>query len=124
MARSNAKNVTRVAISGPKHLVLTFPGSYDFSRQYFEKSPEQLGRVERALERVVGWPIKVSLVVDESVPQVRGKPAELSPPPEIAERKPVDGSRDPLVQRALTVFGAAVIRVETGTLPGHPGPRD
>jgi DNA polymerase-3 subunit gamma/tau len=125
MARSNARNVTSVAISGPKNLVLMFPGSYDFSRQYFEKSPEQLGRVERALERVVGRPIKVSLVVEESVIPVPGVPAEPTPPrPGLAERKPVDGSRDPLVQRALTVFGAAVVRVETGTLAGHQGPRE
>ncbi len=44
---------------GQTHLVLTFPKSYHFSKQYFERSPEQLKRVEKALERVVGKPIRV-----------------------------------------------------------------
>ena len=85
-----------------------------FSKQYFERSPEQLGRIERALERVVGRPIKVNLSVDESVIQVRSPQGSSGFPPGVTERKVNDGSQDPLVQRALSVFGATVIRVETG----------
>lgn len=115
MTKSNAKNVASTAISGPNALVLTFPKSYHFSKQYFERSTEQLGRVEKALERVVGKPIRVSLRVDESVPQARAPQIEASVATKPAERKPVDSNRDPLVQRAITVFGATVIRVENGT---------
>src|SRR5262249_14299464 len=117
MAKSNAKKVSRTAISGPNTLVLMFPRSYDLSRQYFERSSEQLGRIERALEKVVGRPIKVSLAVDESVTALRGTPSPPTSKREVAESKSADGSRDPLVQRALSVFGATVVRVETGPLP-------
>jgi DNA polymerase-3 subunit gamma/tau len=117
MAKSNAKNVSSSAISGPNSLVLMFPASYDFSKQYFERSSEQLGKIERALERVVGRPITVNLVVDESISPVRGTPAATAPQAGQAARVPHDGSRDPLVQRALSVFGATVVRVESGTGP-------
>jgi len=94
-----------------------FPRSYDLSRQYFERSSEQLGRIERALERVVGRPIKVSLAVDDSVPTVRNSQPPAASKAEAVEAKPTDGSRDALVQRALAVFGATVVRVETASLP-------
>jgi DNA polymerase III subunit gamma/tau len=112
MSRTNAKNVCRTAISGPNTLVLTFPKSYHFSKQYFERSTEQLGRIEKALERVVGHPIRVSLAVDESLSESPTQPTDI---PVKAEHKVVDAGRDPLVQRAISVFGATVIRVESGT---------
>ena len=119
MAKSNAKNVSAAAICGPNSLVLTFPASYDFSRQYFERSSEQLAKIERAVERVVGRPIKVSLVIDESIAAVAPPAAPAAPAAGPAVRTPADGSRDPLVQRAISVFGATVVRVETGTGTGQ-----
>lgn len=114
MIKSHAKNVARTAISGPNALVLTFPKSYHFSKQYFERSPEQLGRVERALERVVGKPVRVSLVVEESTPDEAALKGDSPAPERPAERSPVDPNRDPLVQKAIAVFGATVVRVESG----------
>jgi DNA polymerase-3 subunit gamma/tau len=119
MAKSNDKNVSRTAISGPNTLVLMFPRSYDLSRQYFERSSEQLGKIERALEQVVGRPIKISLAVDEAVTPLRSTKSPTTSNPEVSEPKPADGSRDPLVQRALSVFGATVVRVETGSPPAQ-----
>lgn len=117
MSKSNAKNVCRTAISGPNTLVLTFPKSYHFSKQYFERSPEQLGRIEKALERVVGQRVQVTLIVDESVSPSLPVPAEPSDLPGQADRNPGQADRDLLVQRAISVFGATVIRVEGGTSP-------
>ncbi|MBI3863549.1 MAG: DNA polymerase III subunit gamma/tau [Planctomycetia bacterium] len=109
MTRTNAKNVSRTAISGPNSLVLTFPKSYYLSKQYLERSPEQLSRVEKALERVVGRPIRVTLAVDESEAPARER--QLEEP--VTDPKTPDAGRDPLVQRALAVFGATVIKTET-----------
>jgi len=117
MSKSNAKNVCRTAISGPNTLVLTFPKSYHFSKQYFERSPEQLGRIEKALERVVGQRVKVTLIVDESVSPSPPVPAEPSNLAGQVDRNPGEADRDLLVQRAISVFGATVIRVEGGTSP-------
>lgn len=116
MAKANAKNVSRAAISGPNGLVLTFPKSYHFSKQYFERSPEQLSKIERALQRVVGRAIRVDLALDETaVPR-----SEQSDSADVraVDRKIVEAERDPLVQRALAVFGASVVRVESGTVNG------
>jgi len=113
MAKSHAKNVCRTAILGPNTLVLTFPKSYHLSKQYFERSPEQLKRVEKAFERVVGRPIRINLAVDESIPNPRPAEPGGGSPVEEVEQKPSDSDRDPLVQRAISVFGATVIKVES-----------
>jgi len=112
MPKSNAKNVAATAISGPNALVLTFPKSYHLSKQYFERSPEQLTKVERAIERVVGKPIRVSLAVDESAVEER-KPVRDTAADSQVDRKAIDGSNDRLVQRAMAVFGATIVKVET-----------
>lgn len=116
MAKSHAKNVSRTAISGPNKLVLTIPKSYHLSKQHFERSAEQLGKVEKALEQVVGSPIRVELTVDESAVPARDQ----SPGPSCGRgqsNKPIEAERDPLVQRALTVFGGTIVRVDSGTPP-------
>lgn len=110
MAKANAKNVSSTAISGPNKLVLSFPKSYHLSKQYFERSVEQLAKIERALERVVGRSIRVDLVLDET--EVASRRPESSP---AAVREETGAAeRDPLVQRAIAVFEAAVVRVENG----------
>lgn len=110
MAKANAKNVSSTAISGPNKLVLSFPKSYHLSKQYFERSAEQLAKIERALERVVGRSIRVDLVLDET--EVASRRPESSP---AAVREETGAAeRDPLVQRAIAVFEAAVVRVENG----------
>ena len=116
MAKANAKNVSRTAISGPNGLVLSFPRSYHLSKQYFERSPEQMGKIERALERVVGRAIRVDLALDENaVPRASEQDSAAQRPER--ERTPGNAEKDPLVQRAVVVFGASVVRVETASVP-------
>jgi hypothetical protein len=122
MVKSNAKNVSSAAISGPNTLVLKFPKSYSFSKQFFDRSPDQLKRVEQAIEQVVGRRIQASLAVDESIAQVReSKPVtrvqESRPEAETAAETASDAERDPLVQRAISVFGARVVRKDRGAAP-------
>ncbi|HLJ12817.1 MAG TPA: hypothetical protein VKU82_16595, partial [Planctomycetaceae bacterium] len=117
MSRANAKNVARTAISGPNGLVLTFPKSYDFCKQYFERSPEQLARIENAVSQVVGRPIRVALAVDEFDPQPREAEAPSHAIREQAEGKPAEPVRDRLVQRALAAFEATIVKVESATAP-------
>jgi DNA polymerase-3 subunit gamma/tau len=114
MVKSKARNVSRTAITGPNQLVLTFPKSYHFSKEYFERSPEHLGKVEKALEQVVGRPVRVLLTVEEATSE--NSPQAPSVAGEHNRAKPLaDADRDPLVRRAISVFGATVIRVEGGT---------
>jgi hypothetical protein len=114
MVKSKARNVSHAAIIGPNHLVLTFPRSYHFSKEYFERSPEHLGKVERALEQVVGRAVRVTLTVDEAVAE-NSLPAPTASGETSRTATPGNADRDPLVQRAVSVFGATVIRVEGAT---------
>jgi DNA polymerase-3 subunit gamma/tau len=120
MTKTNAKNVSRTAISGPNTLVLTFPKGYHLSKQYLERSPEHLGRVEKALELVVGRPIRVTLAVDNSAPTARETPTK-KPVEQLStsSAKIPEPASDPLVQRAMAVFGATVIKTESGIGPAR-----
>lgn len=116
MTKAHAKNVAAVAISGPNQLVLTFPRSYHLSKSNFDRSPDQVRRIEAALEQVVGRPIRalLSLSQEEAAPvadaETRMTKAE-------TERRQQEAENDPLVQRALSAFGATLVRVEMGASP-------
>jgi DNA polymerase-3 subunit gamma/tau len=115
MTKSHAKNVIHTAISGPNQLVLTFPKSYHLSKQNFERSPEQLRRVEAAVEQVVGREVRIALALREAEPAV----VESRPSRGETERRQQELENDPLVQRVLAAFGGSVVRVETAA--GSPG---
>jgi DNA polymerase-3 subunit gamma/tau len=137
MAKSNAKNASSAAISGPNTLVLKFPKSYHFCKQFFEKSPDQLKRVEKAIEQVVGRPVSVSLAVDEVNAPVRDlandvaqetsreAPRHVRPASSAGDNRPEavtaddtsDARQDALVQRAISVFEARVVKTERGVAP-------
>jgi DNA polymerase-3 subunit gamma/tau len=115
MTKTHAKNVSRAAISGPNTLVLMFPKGYHLSKQYLERSPEQIRRIENALEHVVGAAIRVSLAEDDresSAPREPRKEAPLAN----ANNAP-EPERDALVRRAMSVFGATVVKTESGVAP-------
>lgn len=113
MTKSHAKNITRLAISGPNHVVLAFPKSYHLSKQYLER-PDQLGRLEKALGGIVGKAVRASLATDESTATsaLPGTPiANLRPEPPAAaaggpRRSAVE--QDAFVQKVISVFGARV----------------
>lgn len=122
MSKSNAKNVSHTAISGPNTLVLKFPKSYSFSKQFFDRSPDQLKRVEKAIEQVVGRPVQAILAVDEAKSVAQETRPDLSEreaqtDTETAAKTPGEAERDVLVQRAISVFGAVVVKTERGVAP-------
>jgi DNA polymerase III subunit gamma/tau len=116
MAKTSAKNVSRTAISGPNSLVLMFPKRYHLSKQYLERSNDQVLRIEKVLERVVGRPVKINLADDDAAPEVVRAPVKPEPVVRRQEKAP-DPANDVLVQRAVSVFGATVVKVETAVAP-------
>jgi DNA polymerase-3 subunit gamma/tau len=116
MTRSHAKNVTNAAISGPNQLVLTFPKSYHLSKQYFERSPDQIRRIEAAIQQVVGQTVKIVLTVSQSESPSQ-PPAEQQSSRAEVDRRHMEAENDPLVKRAMTAFGATVVRVEAASGP-------
>jgi DNA polymerase III subunit gamma/tau len=112
MAKASLRNVLSAAISGPNQLVLTFPKSYDLGRKYFERSLEQVQRLEGFLEKIVGRPVRLGFAVDRTESPVETAAETRRPKPE-AERSATYSGDDPLVQKALDVFGGTIVKVET-----------
>ena len=119
MTKSHAKNVATVAISGPNQLVLTFPKSYHLSKSHFDRSPDQLRRIEAAVEQVVGRSVRVLLNLSHTEAPPPAEPETRMTRAE-TERRQLEAGNDPLVQRALTAFGATLVRVEMGTATAGP----
>ncbi|MGH7199063.1 MAG: DNA polymerase III subunit gamma/tau [Planctomycetaceae bacterium] len=101
---------SRIAISGPNHLEVTFPASYHFSKQYCER-PEELTRIGRLAETIAGRPIRLLLHLEEEP-----RPAADATKPAANTGRPPSGPiDDPFVQQALGVFGGTVFRVDQTT---------
>ncbi|RPI89061.1 MAG: DNA polymerase III subunit gamma/tau [Planctomycetaceae bacterium] len=110
MMRSHVRGASRTAISGPNQLVLTLPKRYHLSKTYFERSPEQLARLQGAVEQVVGCPVRVHIELD-ATPEETTETASKSVDREAVRRTPA-AEPDVFVQRALAAFGATIVRVD------------
>lgn len=107
VVQKHLQAVSQLAILGPKRLVLVFPVSYTFSKQYCERSEVQL-ELRRQLGQIVGEPIELSLAIDEST-QTATTDLEQSGNRQQEAKSPED---DPFVQQAIDLFGARLVRVE------------
>lgn len=115
VAKSAAKNATRVAISGPNQLVLAFSKGYH--KLYFERA-EELSRLEKVLSQVAGRQIRVLLELDETADATPEEPAATTPVGRTAN--PIvrpETVNDPLVKSIMNVFGATVVRVDNVSAP-------
>jgi DNA polymerase-3 subunit gamma/tau len=95
------------AISGPNRLVLHFPQAYN--RQYqFCSDPGRLSRVIDALERATeqNWDLRLE------VGGTNGEVRPSSPPVEAVMSAPV--VQHPLLQSAIDVLGARLLKVDEG----------
>jgi hypothetical protein len=99
----------RIAIPAPNSLVVHFPEKYTSFKTTCER-PENLGRLEQALQRVSGCRVKLEFAVS-------GSAAEAAPP-SVPQRSRGSASRlaeksqHPLVQRAVELFGAEPVWVD------------
>lgn len=107
ITRDHLRRASALAISGPNHLEISFPESYDFSRRYCER-PEVLGRLESVTERLTGKPVSVRFRV------IPGEPEAAPPKPgkRGTDRGQSETPDDPFVQQAMTIFGATSWRVQ------------
>ncbi len=116
MLRDHAAGAERIAISGPNQLDVAFPASYDFSRNYCER-PEFKGRLERLATELAGAPVRLRFHTGSSE-----SPAPAVRPPAdrredlLSGRHPVS-TDDELVQHAMSIFEATVVRVEAAAAP-------
>ncbi len=113
------------AIFGPNALAIRFPAAYNKERDYCQEA-SRLAKVEAALHRITGqaWTLRVESLAG-SAPAVPAptteapKPAPARPPRNNRE----EAEKEPLIQRALDVLGAQILRLPDGfgsALPVRP----
>jgi DNA polymerase-3 subunit gamma/tau len=100
------------AIIGPNSLVLRFPADYNQSREYCQE-PSRLARIEEALRKATGrpWTVRVEAATGTPSP-----PLTVAAPTPLAQRRNAraEAEKEPLVQRAVEVLGAQIVRVDEG----------
>jgi hypothetical protein len=94
------------AISGPNRLVLRFPQVYNRQCE-FCSDPSRLNRVLDALERLTGqtWDLRLEVSAGTN-----GTPA----PPPVAAAPAPPATQHPLVQSAIDLLGARLLKVDDG----------
>jgi DNA polymerase-3 subunit gamma/tau len=104
------KRASQVAIFGPNGLDLVFPKSYVFSKNYCERS-ETLNTLKELASKLAGKPIDITIRLDES----SEAPVAIQ-----SQREPIKSRRsttaaadDALVNAALSMFGGAVVEVQS-----------
>ncbi len=109
------KSCSRIAISGPFRLELHFPMSYDFSREYCEKSTN-LKDIEETASKIAGNRVQVGILrVSEDSREASGTEVAEEPRPKPpAPTRPGDPSeiQDGYVQQAIAVLQATVVKVQ------------
>ena len=113
MLAGNLDKAKRVAISGPKTLVLTFPSRYNHERDYCQEST-RVARIQDAIRKVTGqfWTIRVE-AGGEEVGAAR-KAATLEPATSSYRRQRAEAGQEPLVKRAMDQLGAQIVHVDDG----------
>jgi len=109
LLKSNLKNASVSATSGPNQLVLTFEKRYDLARKYCERL-DNLGRIREVASQMAGRPIAITLAVStNSATSEGGAAAEPAP---ATPRKPASVEPkikpDPFVMRASEIFHGRV----------------
>ncbi|MEQ8788524.1 MAG: DNA polymerase III subunit gamma/tau [Pirellulaceae bacterium] len=114
MTADYASTATRVAISAPNRLVVSFPASYNYQKESCERV-ERRQRLEEALEAVTGKTVRLDF---ELLPQEK----QSSPitAPSVSRRQLMQQTtRHPWVSEALEMFDGEIVRVEPGK-PSRP----
>jgi len=97
----------RVAISAPNRLVVSFPPRYNLQKERCER-PQQKAQIEAALTRVAGRTIRVDFQLSgeqDAVPKRPKRPATM-------QQRQRETEKHPLVQAAIELFDAEVVRVD------------
>ena len=107
MTADHGARYDRVVFAGPDQLVVGFREAYTLDKERCER-PERKARIEEALARVVGHPVRLVLDIVSDPPS---PPAMRRPPLSRRERMRQQEAH-PLVRRAIELFDAEITDVE------------
>ncbi|MEE3220338.1 MAG: DNA polymerase III subunit gamma/tau, partial [Planctomycetota bacterium] len=100
MVEARAKNYSQLAIPAPNRLVVSFSETYNLCKTFCER-PEQIERIQRAIEEVTGARVRVVFSISDD-------PAKETPKKSAPSRqqKLAAIADNPMVRRARDLFGA------------------
>ncbi len=110
--QAHVKTLGAIAISGPNRLDLQFSKSYDFSRRICEK-PENRDQLKRVLSQIVGRPVEISIGLLPEIAEETTSPPATPDRPQPKRAVAPDPEDHPFVNRAMEVFGASLVTVES-----------
>jgi DNA polymerase-3 subunit gamma/tau len=117
LLRDHAGKAENTAIIGPNHLEVLFPAAYHMCKAYCEQ-PAAMQRLEKIAAELAGRPVRITCRLES--PPAGSVPAPVKPvaPKATAnERQPTPETNDPFAEKARSIFGATIVRVETGSTP-------
>jgi DNA polymerase III subunit gamma/tau len=112
-----AGRIENAAIIGPNHLELLFPSAYYVCKGLCEK-PDNLQRLEKLAESLAGHPVRISCRLGSPPPEGSApatKPVAAKVPE--SSREVTAEMTDPYAEKARSIFGAKIVRVETASRP-------
>lgn len=112
-----AARIENAAIIGPNHLEILFPSAYYVCKGLCEK-PDNLQRLEKLAESLAGHPVRITCRL-ASPPTESSAPAPkpiAAKPPETNRETPQEIA-DPYAEKARSIFGAKIVRVEAASRP-------
>ncbi|MBY0524180.1 MAG: DNA polymerase III subunit gamma/tau [Gemmataceae bacterium] len=115
MMRSELEKAGFPAISGPNTLVLRFALEYNHQREHCS-DPKRMERVESTLRTITGhaWTLRIESAGGDGADR-QPAPVEESDSSQSRSRRQRDEAlKEPLVQRAIDVLGAQIVRVDEG----------
>jgi DNA polymerase-3 subunit gamma/tau len=115
--RDALAKVSNTAIIGPNHLEIVLPSAYHWFKSMCEQ-PANLDRLQKIAGDLAGRPVRITCRLDGSPVEAEAKPAKPSAPRSVGnDRQASTEMNDPYAEKARSIFGATIARVETVSAP-------
>jgi DNA polymerase-3 subunit gamma/tau len=119
MTADFARHAEQLVLAEKDRLVAHFRAGYSLHKEYCER-PERRSKLEEALSRVAGRPIRLDVALLPADASSAGRPA----PVPSARQRLREREQHPLVRRAMELFDAEVVRIDEprGAATPRPAP--
>jgi hypothetical protein len=117
LIRDAALKVSNAAIIGPNHLEILFPSAYHVCKALCEQPPtlERLGKLAGEL---AGRPVRITCRLDSTPVKPLAQPAKpVATRGTGNDRQPSAETNDPYAEKARSIFGGTIVRVEAVSTP-------
>ncbi|HUE14526.1 MAG TPA: DNA polymerase III subunit gamma/tau [Planctomycetaceae bacterium] len=117
LVRDATAKVCNAAIIGPNHLEILFPSAYHVCKALCEQPPtlERLGKLAGEL---AGRPVRITCRLDSTPVKPLAQPAKpVATRGPGSDRQPSAETNDPYAEKARSIFGGTIVRVEAVSTP-------